>query len=597
MDNVTAVKEKSDIVDFIKGYVPLKKAGTNYKGNCPFHKEKTPSFMVNPDLQIYKCFGCGKSGDILSFAMEIEGLEFYDSLKLLADKYGVQLKQNEKIDRATKAKSKIFEINNIAADFYSAVLLKHEAGKEALSYLKNRKMKTTTIKEFRMGYAPNVWSSVSKLLLKKGYSEDEIVLAGLAKKRKNGGIYDVYRNRVMFPLISPAGKVVGFAGRALSKDTNPKYMNTPQTAVFHKDAFLFGLNLSKIDIKKEGVAIIAEGIFDMISPFQAGFRNIVASQGTALTKGQITLIERYADSIILLFDNDVAGISATLRGIDLIEESSLEVKVATMPEGFKDPDDLAMENPDLLKESIEKAVFIGDFYMSYVKRFFDMSNVYQKSKAVDFLSIKLKGMKDDVIRGEYLKKYAIFLDISEAMLSKRLNAVSGDRKVEKESKSVLKEKGTDSVEKVFPVGESYLISLLIKSDDELFKEALGLINMKLFSDKDLAKVFDIIKTFRSKNVSEDENFNLKALYDRLRTVIGSEKLLNSFFLTEFENSSSDSTFIRTELLSSADRLRKNYLQRRLNFLSREIKKAEILSDFDKVSVLKVEFFKITKELS
>lgn len=604
MDNVSLVKEKADIVDFIKGYVPLKQSGINFKGNCPFHKENTPSFMVNPDLQIYKCFGCGKSGDILSFAMEIEGLEFYDSLKLLADKYGVTLTQDKKLQEGQNKKSKIFEINDIAANFYSAVLLKHDAGKGALEYLRNRKTKTRTINEFKIGYAPNVWSSISKLLLKKGYTEKEIVEAGLAKFKKNGGIYDVFRDRVVFPFIAPTGKILGFAGRSLSKEVNPKYMNTPQTLVFHKDQFLYGIGTSKGEIRKDGVAVIAEGIFDMISPFQEGIKNIVASQGTALTSGQVKLIERYADSVVLLFDSDIAGITAALRGISIIEESYLEVKIAIMPKGFKDPDEVVCKDPGLLKKAIDDAMFIGDFYLYYTKKNFDLSNVYQKSKAVDFLLSKLARMSDEIVRGEYLKKYSTFLDIDENVLVSKLSTVNVDKeKVDFSEKGSLK-KEIEEVTQNYPIGETYLISLLIKCSDDVFSKSIALIESKFFSDKSLSKIFDIIKEARlnrlNKDGETDENskrLDFKVFYDKLRSVIDSEDLLNSFFLTEFENEISNDEFIISELLSSANRLRKNYSQRKLKFLSKEIRKAEIMSDFNKVSRLNEEFKKISKELS
>ncbi len=589
MDNVSEVKDKADIVDLIKGYVPLKKAGINYKGNCPFHKEKTPSFMVNPDLQIYKCFGCGKSGDVISFVMEIEGIEFYDALKLLADKYGVNLVQNDKIKKAYQKKTKLFEINEIATKFYSAVLLNHSAGKKALSYLKERKIKPTTIREFKIGYAPNSWRSISKLLLKKGYTENEIITVGLAKKRKMGGLYDIYRDRIVFPLVSPVGKVVGFAGRSLSKDVNPKYLNTSQTLLFHKDKFLFGLNLSKVAIRQEKTAIIAEGLFDMVSPYQAGIKNIVASQGTALTDGQLNVIERYADSVVLLFDNDMAGITASLRGISLVENSSLEIKVATIPSGFKDPDEVVLKDPKLLKEAIDKAMFIGDFYLFYVKENFDLSNVYQKSKAVKFLVDKLSKMTDEVIRNEYIKKYTVFLDVDESVLVKK---IGNDKGVIKEN---AKTRNVEIVEDVkYPIGEIYLISLLIKCSKDMFLEKVKLIEDIYFSNKTLRKIFRIIL---DKKGNDDKDFDFKALYDKLRPVIDSENILNSFFLTEFEDKFSNKDFIETELLSSVERLRKEYLQRKLKFLSKEIKKAEMTSDFNKVSVLNEEFKKISKELS
>lgn len=599
MDNVSAVKEKADIVEFIKGYVPLNKAGNNFKGSCPFHKEKTPSFMVNQDLQIYKCFGCDKSGDVISFAMEIEGLEFYDALKFLADKYGVKLESSgNKIGSDKKAK--LYEINDLAAKFYTKVLNEHKLGIPALEYLKNRNIASKTIKEFKMGFAPDVWSSVSKYLLSKGYSEQNLVDVGLSKRKKSGGVYDIYRNRIIFPLVDVSGNIVGFSGRALSSEMSPKYINSPQTEIFHKDQFLFGLNLSKVDIRKERIAIVTEGEFDMISPYQFGIKNIVASKGTALTSGQLKLLSRYTDVIILLFDSDFAGIKASLKGIGLAEESGLDVRIALIPKGFKDPDEAIQKSPELLKKSLEEAMLVGDFYLYYVSESFDLSNAYEKSKAVEFLVDRLRSTIDIVVRSEYIKKYSSFLDVSESVLLNKLNAVSG-RNVDLHKEKVLEKVVTKGVS--IPIHECELLSLLINCDESSFVEFSNKVNKDHFGNEYSANLFDVIVKERLSFINKKKDnpfdddvksFDFKALYDKLRAVIDSNDFLNSLFLVDQEVF--DESALRSALLSAVERVQRTYLKRKSTYIANEIRKAEAISDVNRVKELSEEFKKLAKEL-
>ncbi|OGC64920.1 DNA primase, partial [candidate division WWE3 bacterium RIFOXYB2_FULL_41_6] len=287
MDAVAQIKQSLDIVDVVGGYVSLKKSGRNYKGVCPFHSEKTPSFMVNQELQIFKCFGCGQGGDIFTFVEQMEGLDFGRTLELLADKANIKLEKKD-FDVHSQLKNKIYKINETAARFFNYLLTKHSLGKKGLLYLKDkRRLEDGTIETFLLGYAPDSWDTLLKFLIKKGFSAAEVMQAGLVVPRKGdgSGYYDKFRGRIIFPFFESDGKIVGFTGRTVI-DQEPKYLNSPETPVFNKSNYLYGLDKARTAIKKQG-AVFVEGQVDVISAHQAGIKNVIATTGTALTTGQL----------------------------------------------------------------------------------------------------------------------------------------------------------------------------------------------------------------------------------------------------------------------------------------------------------------------
>src|SRR5258706_4892154 len=348
-DQVAEVKSKTDIVTIIGERIELKKAGRNFKASCPFHGEKTASFMVSPELQIFKCFGCSEAGDVYSFLEKFEGMEFPEALKYLADRAGVKLVRGN--SDASSEKEKLIEIHSQALKLYNNMLLNDPAGKRALDYLqKDRGLKIETIKEFQIGYAPeNSYPLSNFLITTKKFSPKEIELAGIGIP-SGQNVYDRFNGRVILPLYDHRGNPIGFAGRILPWDKREtgKYINSTETPIDNKSSVLFGLNITKPFIKKKGIAIVVEGELDLISSYQAGIKNVVAIKGSALTEEQVRLLSRFAQKFILALDSDMAGDAAARRGLTLASNSRVEVKGAKITE-FKNTDEAGRGNTELYK--------------------------------------------------------------------------------------------------------------------------------------------------------------------------------------------------------------------------------------------------------
>ena len=334
MTDTQAIKDRLDIVQIIGEYIPLKKAGANWKANCPFHNEKSPSFMVNAEKQFWHCFGCSKGGDVFSFLQEMEGMDFPEALKILADRAGVKIDTfASEVNKSQK--NRILEINNKAAYFFHHFLLEMPASGGARDYLKRRELKQETIEEWKVGFIPEQWDLLTQYLLKKGNSIDDLLASGLTIKKDGGGVYDRFRGRIMFPLWDMHGNIVGFTGRVLveTEKSGGKYVNTPQTLVYDKSRILYGLNFAKTEIKSKDFTVLVEGQMDVVACHQAGMKNVVASSGTALTFEQIKLLKRYSNNIAIAFDADAAGQNAAKRGIDLALEQGMNIKIIQIPAG------------------------------------------------------------------------------------------------------------------------------------------------------------------------------------------------------------------------------------------------------------------------
>ena len=326
---------RSDIADVVGSYVNLsKRSGSNLFGLCPFHNEKTPSFSVSPEKQIYHCFGCGKGGGVINFIMEIEGLGFQDAVAFLARRAGMPPPEDGSSEETRSRRGRLLDLNKDAARFYYQVL-NSPAGAEAMAYMQRRQIDAPTAVRFGLGAAPDAWTELLKAMRAKGYNEQEMFEAGLIKRGKNGGFYDTFRNRLMFPVIDIRGSVLGFSGRALG-DSEPKYLNSPDTPVFNKSKNLFAINLAKKC--KDGPFILCEGNIDVVSLHQAGFTGAVASLGTSLTSDQARLLSRYTDQVVLAYDGDAAGIKAADRAIKIFEQLGMKVRVLRI-NGAKDPDE------------------------------------------------------------------------------------------------------------------------------------------------------------------------------------------------------------------------------------------------------------------
>ncbi|NMB82096.1 MAG: DNA primase [Ignavibacteria bacterium] len=423
-DQVAEIKSRTDIATIIGERIELKKAGRNYKANCPFHGEKTPSFMVSSELQIFKCFGCGESGDVFSFLEKYEGMEFPEALKYLADRAGIKL-QRSSFGQASE-KEKLIEINVETLKFYNYMLLSHPSGKRALEYLqKDRGLKIETIKEFQLGFSPENSYPISNFLIgKKKFSQKDIELAGIGIPH-GPNVYDRFNGRVIFPLFDHRGNPIGFAGRILPWDKREtgKYINSPETPIYHKSSVLFGLNITRPLIKKKKVAIIVEGELDLISSYQAGIKNIVAIKGSAFTEDQVRLLSRFAPKFILALDSDMAGDAAARRGLTVASNSGIEVKVATIT-GYKDPDEAARGNIDSLKSDLINAKGVWDYIIESVTSKYDMITGEGKAKISKELTPILSEIEDKIVQAHYAnivaEKLGVPLEAVTEQLTKHL---------------------------------------------------------------------------------------------------------------------------------------------------------------------------------
>ncbi|MEK7641348.1 MAG: DNA primase [Patescibacteria group bacterium] len=435
MDTTQQIKEKLDIADFIRAYVPLNPAGRNLKGNCPFHKEKTPSFMVSPDRQIWHCFGCSLGGDIFGFLMRYENIEFFDALKILAEKAGIEIAHSFGPDQ--KAIQVLYQANLLAKEFFQQQLAL-SSSKGVLDYLTARGLKPETIAEFEIGFAPDQTEALTRFLIDKGLAIQVVEKAGLSLKTERGTYRDRFRNRIMFPLYNQFGKVVAFTGRimplaavALAKEGGfelPKYVNSPETAIFQKSKLLYGLHKSKNFIRETKTAVLMEGQMDLIMSWQDGVKNLVATSGTALTAEHLKSLRRSADALVLSFDQDEAGKMAAERTIDMANSADFAVKVLKVaPElTVKDPADIAQAQPGMMAKLVAEAVPA----MEYLLEKYQISNIkYQNlgsevlKKNVRAVLAKVKNISSAVERDYWLKEISNRVGIDIPVLQEEAAAI------------------------------------------------------------------------------------------------------------------------------------------------------------------------------
>jgi len=434
------------IEDLVGDYVKLKRSGSGYKGNCPFHDEKTPSFSVTPSLNIYKCFGCQKGGNSIQFLMEIEQLTFVESARELAKRFGVELVETD-VDNSDEAmqsqreKESLQALNEFVLQYFESQLHDSEEGQSvALPYFKERGYTIETIKKWRLGYSPSGWTAFYDYAKNAGYSDELLQLAGLIKPReKDGSFYDLFRNRVMFPLIAISGKTIGFAGRIMGNvDKAPKYVNSPETPLYKKSDFLFAVFQAKNAIRKEDKALLMEGYTDVMTLHQAGIENAVASSGTALTPGQIRLIKRFTDNATAVYDGDAAGMKASLRGIDLLLEEGLNVRVVTMPEG-QDPDSYCKElGPEKFKQYLVSNE--ENFIVFKAKLLFKEcgNDPIKRSEALRDILQSVALINDILKRDSLVKELERICDTSSVILHSELSKLLRKKRID-QGRQVLKE--------------------------------------------------------------------------------------------------------------------------------------------------------------
>ncbi len=443
MTAVDEIKQRVDIVDVISRYTPLKKAGSTYKGLCPFHEERTPSFVVFPHTGTWHCFGaCGTGGDVFTFLMKKENLDFRETLELLAKETGVELHPVEG-DTSHRQRNAIYKINGEAAVYFQNILRQHPGAGEARAYLERRQIDAETVERFQLGFALDGWDGLRNHLVTRGYSIEEQLAAGLIKhNRERSSVYDAFRGRVMIPIRDRQGRVIGFGGRVLG-DGVPKYLNTAETLVFHKSHVVYGIDLAHRAISDEDQVVIVEGYMDVIAAHQHGFNNVVACMGTALTPDQLRQLQRYTKNFILALDADAAGQQATIRGLNqarqalarvqkatmtggrmrLTERLAANLSILSMPEG-SDPDDVIRRDPAQWKRLIGEAKPLVDFYFQVVADQLDLTSAQGKAMAVAELAPLIAELGDEIERQHYIQELSRLVQVDELTIAGRVDAAA-----------------------------------------------------------------------------------------------------------------------------------------------------------------------------
>ena len=417
MSVIDEVKQKLDIVEVVNQYITLTKAGRNFKARCPFHEEKTPSFFVFPERQSWHCFGaCGIGGDVFSFVMKQQGIEFGEALRLLAQQAGVTIPSRIERDTKKDERERLYQVNKAAAEFFHDQLLNSPAAAGARDYLVKRGFTAETTTSFQLGFSPDSYEALQKHLKEIGYSEKELLDAGLLVETDDGRNRDRFRGRLMFPIHDARGNTTGFGARALD-DSMPKYTNSPQTLIFDKSGTLYGIDLATTAIRKQEQVIIVEGYMDTITAHQNGFNNVVASMGTAITERQVTTLKRLTKNVVLALDADTAGEEAMLRCVDYENILDAEIRVALLPEG-RDPDDVIRETPEKWQEMVDNAVPVVDFTFSKKTAGLDITTARDQSMAVHELAAIIARMKDPVRRDHYIRRL-------EFLTKTRYNIIEG----------------------------------------------------------------------------------------------------------------------------------------------------------------------------
>lgn len=418
---VDEIRQASEIVDVISDYVTLKKRGVNYFGLCPFHGEKTPSFSVNADKQIFHCFGCSAGGNVFSFIMRHEGINFPEAARILAKRAGIEIPEPDEFDTSdAQEREALYFANELACDFFQQQLFE-QAGQAALGYMHDRGFEDDGLREFGIGYAPAEWDAFLKFAVAKNMREEVLEQAGLLNRREKGGYYDRFRDRIMFPIANLSGKIVAFGGRTMSDDKAiPKYVNSPETMVYHKSNVLYGLFQARETLREADEVIFVEGYTDVMRLSLAGQKNVVATSGTALTELQARLVRRYVDKVVLLYDSDAAGAAATLRGADVLIEQGVSVQVAELADD-EDPDSFVRKyGVDALREKLKAALPLLDFKSRLLPQSGDPA---AKSESMHSIINTLARIQDGIERQETVRQYAEKLKIEEAILWDEISRV------------------------------------------------------------------------------------------------------------------------------------------------------------------------------
>ncbi len=613
---VEEIKNRLNIVDVVGSYIKLTKAGANFRGVCPFHSEKKPSFFVSPARQIWHCFGCNEGSSIFDFVMKIEGIEFGDAIRMLAQKAGVELKRQD--PRLRTARERLYEICDLACAFFEKQLESSVVGQEAKKYLLGRGIKDETIKKWRLGYSPEVWQGLSDFLVSRGYSRDEIEKAGLAiKSEKAQRHYDRFRGRIMFPVFDLNSQVVGFGGRVFKKvegdQEQSKYINTPQTFLYDKSRTLYGLSFGKVATRKENKCVITEGYTDVIMAHQAGFENTVACSGTALTMPHLDILRRYTENLILAFDMDIAGDTATKRGINSAQEQGFNIKIIKQTEKDTDPADVILKNPEDWARAVAGARSILDYYFDSALENNDKAKPEGKKAIGRLLLPIIKRIPNMIEQSFWIQKLSGALSVGEDVILQELKKVKIEDSQFTENKVqcpvvtpqvAVKFIGSEGRKKML---EEKIIALILK--DPSILNLIDVAHFPLFSEK-VIKFLDSFKKFNLEQSIIDGPKDFSAQGGSLEA--GKKGLAD--FIIKYSNGQTDANLnnflaalsLRAEVEYEEDaeeeiclcleELKDMDVRLKLKDLSIQIKQAEQQKDNQKLSELMEQFNKLAKEL-
>ncbi len=578
---IEEIKQKTDIVGLISGYLKIEKTGANYRAICPFHSEKKPSFFISPARQIWHCFGCGLGGDIFKFIMQIEGLEFGDALRLLAQRAGVELKRQD--PRVRTERNRLYDICELAAKFFEKQIELSKIGQDASKYLLGRGLSEDSIKKWRVGYAPDSWQALLSFLTEKGFNMLEIDRAGLAVKKEDGkGFYDRFRGRIIFPVFDLNSQIVGFGGRVFGEKDDEKitakYINTPNTPLYDKSRILYGLDRAKVDIRKRGECIIVEGYTDVIMSHQIGVNNAVAVSGTSLTPAHLNIMKRYTENLLMGFDMDIAGDSATKRGIDLAQREGFNIKIITMPPEL-DPADVIKNNPSDWEKLISCSKLILDFYFENAFGRFDKNMADGKKRISRVLIPVIKRIQNKIELSHWTEELAKKLGVPE-------RAVREEMEKYREKEEIVEK---EIIEKVRPQTrmeklEERIVCLFLKKPEIIKNFENQFFIFDKFSDK-IKKIIDLIKKGNIEKTSLNLDEEVKGYF-------------NYLFLTAQveEGDCKSEKEIKEELASSCNQYHQLQIRKELDLLASEIKKAENEGKASEAQELMKKFNQLSKEL-
>lgn len=585
---IDEIKARVDIVDLISEYIRLKQAGTNWRALCPFHNEKSPSFMVSRDKQIWHCFGCSEGGDIFTFVQKIENIEFPEALRHLAQKAGVQLVTSD--PQLSNQRTRLFDVCAAGANFWNSFLIESPSAQKARDYLQRRKISDRTIASFKIGYAPDSWDITLKHLKGKGFNDQEIFLAGLTVKKERGNdFYDRFRDRVMFPINDVNGNPIGFSGRTLKPDEKAgKYINTPQTLLYNKSIVVFNLDRAKQEIKKQNTAVMVEGQMDVVSSVQSGVTNVIASSGTALTSEQVKILKRFTNTVAVAFDADEAGQSAAKRGIDVALAEDMNVRVIVLPSG-KDPDECIRDNVALWYEAVKKTQSFMEYYFDQTFKRYDPATAEGKKESGRILLNMIAKISNKIEQTHWLQKLSGQISVPEAVLREMLVKQKIERNTPvSQAGAVPKDRATMLSETV--------LALILKFPTQL-PVTIDSLTPEMLSDEPLRDLYRRLIVYYTKDIAGDvKNFDFEQFREQLSSGAQARLADTLILLAEKDFFDFQPDAITSELSKAITFAKKHFYSTRLKELEAKIRQAEQAGRSADVDQLSEQFDELTKLL-